>query len=110
MARRSERHIDDSRRGEGERLGDTASAANVDWREASALVSSSYRAWDQADSGRSGSWFAAYVAALDREERASEAYAHAIKRAGQHAEGEQRPWRARSASPMRRSARRYSVD
>jgi hypothetical protein len=50
------------------------------WCKASAAVDSTYRRWSIASSPDAGEAFAAYVAALDREERASAEYARRVAR------------------------------
>jgi hypothetical protein len=52
----------------------------VDWRQASEQVESAYRRWAIARSPHMSRAFAAYAAALDREEVASIAYAQVIRR------------------------------
>jgi uncharacterized membrane protein YgcG len=52
----------------------------VDWREASAEVESAHRRWSIAPSPDTALAFAAYVAALDREELASILYAAVVRR------------------------------
>jgi hypothetical protein len=54
--------------------------AYVDWREDSAAVESAYRRWLVASSPDTAVAFAAYNAALDREEMASIAYERVIRR------------------------------
>jgi hypothetical protein len=49
--------------------------AYVEWREESAAVESAYQRWSIVGSPDTASAFAAYVAALDREEIASAEYA-----------------------------------
>jgi hypothetical protein len=44
------------------------------WREESGAVAESYRSWNCADPDERRLAYAAYVAALDREERAASAY------------------------------------
>jgi hypothetical protein len=64
------------------RLVDEAIDAYVDWREESVGVWDSYARWTAAQGTDAGLAFQAYVAALDREERASEVYGGLIRRAG----------------------------
>jgi hypothetical protein len=62
-------------------LTDDVVDAYVDWREQSQRVWLAYQAWSRTASGEARLRFAAYVAELDREHRASDAYAAAIARA-----------------------------
>ena len=63
-----------------ERLVDELVEAYVDWRETCARVNDEYRSWRQ--TGPSGRVeFGLYIAALDAEERAAEAYARLVRRA-----------------------------
>jgi hypothetical protein len=57
---------------------DAAMDAYVDWREACAAVRDAYRGWDIAAREDAGFAFVAYLATLDREERASRRYARLI--------------------------------
>lgn len=50
----------------------------VAWREESAAVQTAYGRWLRTDPGEQGLAFAAYLAALDREERAAETYQRLI--------------------------------
>jgi hypothetical protein len=59
-------------------LVDAAVDCYVDWREESAAVRRAYRGWAAAERGHRPGAFAAYVAALDREERAGTRYAHVL--------------------------------
>jgi hypothetical protein len=64
------------------RMVDDAIDAYVDWREECTHVWEAHRRW-QSSGGRDAALaFRAYVAALDREERASEVYADLIGRVG----------------------------
>jgi hypothetical protein len=56
--------------------------AYVDWREECAHVRDAYRRWLSAVRADAALAFRAYLAALDREERASEVYAELISRLG----------------------------
>jgi hypothetical protein len=49
------------------------------WREESGAVAESYRSWNSADRNERWLAYAAYVAALDREERAATAYRHLVQ-------------------------------
>jgi hypothetical protein len=55
--------------------------AYVEWREESAEVEYAYHRWSVAPPPDAALAFAAYVAALDREDRASMSYAQVIRRA-----------------------------
>jgi hypothetical protein len=57
---------------------DAAVDSYVDWREASAAARGAYGGWARAARGDRPGAFAAYVAALDREERAGTRYAQVI--------------------------------
>ncbi len=52
----------------------------VNWREACAEVASAYQRWSVAARRDEALTFSAYLAALDREERAASAYQQAITR------------------------------
>ena len=64
------------------RLVDGVSDAYVTWREACRRVSDAYTAWASGASRDATSAFGVYMATLDQEERAAEAYAGLIRRAG----------------------------
>jgi hypothetical protein len=64
------------------RLVDELMVAYVEWREESARVSDAYGGWATAEATDGGLAFGAYVAALDREERASQVYAGLSQRVG----------------------------
>jgi hypothetical protein len=49
------------------------------WREESGAVVESYRSWNRADRDERWLAYAAYVAALDREERAASVYRHLVE-------------------------------
>ena len=57
---------------------DAAVDSYVNWREESAAVRRAYRGWAAAERGQRPGAYAAYVAALDREERAGTRYAHVL--------------------------------
>jgi hypothetical protein len=61
-------------------LVDEAVDAYVDWREECVAVHDAYARWTNASTVDAASAFAAYRAALDREECASEVYADLINR------------------------------
>ena len=61
---------------------DEALVAYVDWREECAEVWDAYERWVRADNIDDPGAFAAYRAALDREECASHAYADLVSAAG----------------------------
>ena len=50
----------------------------LDWCEETAAVADAYARWAGAPAGEQGRRFAAYAAALDREEAAARGYAHAL--------------------------------
>jgi hypothetical protein len=54
--------------------------AYIEWREECEAVDDAYRRWSAASSDGSALAFAIYVAALDREQRASNAYARLVTR------------------------------
>jgi hypothetical protein len=60
---------------------DEAMDGYVAWREESAVVEKAYRNWASAEREDRGLAFAAYAAALDREERAASDYERLIARA-----------------------------
>jgi hypothetical protein len=68
------------RNGVRDKLIDDVMDAYVDWRQESADVESAYRRWSIARSTDPAGAFAAYAAALDREELASLSYAQVIRR------------------------------
>ena len=57
-----------------ERLIDEAFRHYLDWRDECAAVAAAYRNWASTAAAESALLFAAYVAALDREERAAVQY------------------------------------
>jgi hypothetical protein len=61
-------------------LVDEAVDAYVDWREECATVRDAYERWGRALAADAGSAFAAYRAAVDREERAADIYAELMGR------------------------------
>jgi hypothetical protein len=63
------------------RLVDEAMDRYVEWREASAEVGEAYGRWSNAPGGQGAVSFAAYTAALDREEWAATLYGAVIDRA-----------------------------
>jgi hypothetical protein len=50
----------------------------LDWRQETAAVADAYARWAGAPAGEEGGGFAAYAAALDREEAAARGYADAL--------------------------------
>jgi hypothetical protein len=50
----------------------------LDWREEAAAASDAYARWSGASAGEEGRSFAAYTAALDREEAAARHYADVL--------------------------------
>ena len=68
-------------KGEGiAELGDALIDLYVDWREECAAVHSTYECWRRAPKHDTAAAFAAYSAALDREERAGNVYAALVRR------------------------------
>jgi urease accessory protein UreF len=63
------------------RLGDGLIDLYVEWREECSAVQHAYDRWREAERGDRATAFAAYNAALDREERASDVYAAMIRQA-----------------------------
>jgi hypothetical protein len=61
---------------------DATVASYVEWREEAAAVRAAYRRWRRARPGDRRLAAAAYVAALDREERAADAHAHLLSHVG----------------------------
>jgi hypothetical protein len=61
---------------------DEARAAYFDWREECIALSDAYASWTVAEATDAALAFAVYVAALDREERASHVYGSTIRRVG----------------------------
>lgn len=53
-------------------------ALYVSWREECLAVRLAYQGWIEQDGGQDGTAYAAYLAALDREEAAAHAYADQI--------------------------------
>jgi hypothetical protein len=67
--------------------------AYIAWREESAAVEAAYERWKAAISSETARTYAAYVAALDREERASGGYERALRRSAlAHVRDQQRTW------------------
>ena len=64
------------------RIVDAAVDAYVDWRDECRTVWDAYRVWASAPVAEDGFAFAAYSAALDREQRSAEIYAEQIRRVG----------------------------
>ena len=62
------------------RLIDDAWDAYADWRQESMSVVDAYGRWASSPAADAGLAFAAYVAALDREEQAERSYANLIRR------------------------------
>jgi hypothetical protein len=62
-------------------LGDALIGLYVEWREECSSVQLAYERWGEASRADRAAAFAAYNAALDREERASDIYAAAIRQA-----------------------------
>jgi hypothetical protein len=64
----------------GNRLADEVIDRYVAWRAACGAVSAAYQAWSSEIGSERVLWFAAFNAALDREECAAEAYSACITR------------------------------
>jgi acyl-CoA reductase-like NAD-dependent aldehyde dehydrogenase len=62
------------------RLGDALIDLYVEWREECSAVHAAYARWRQASKDDRAAAFAAYSAALDREERAGDVYAAMVRR------------------------------
>ena len=62
-------------------LGDALIDLYVEWREECSAVRVAYERWRDASKGESADAFAAYNAALDREERAGNIYAALVRQA-----------------------------
>ena len=60
------------------RLRDEILDLYLDWREEAAAVADAYASWAGAPAGEEGRCFAAYTAALDREEAAARSYADVL--------------------------------
>jgi hypothetical protein len=60
------------------RLGDEIIDLYLDWREEAAAVGDACGRWAAAPAGEEDRWFAAYTAALDREEAAARRYADVL--------------------------------
>ena len=60
--------------------GDALIDLYLDWREECAAVHSTYERWRRASKHETAAAFAAYSAALDREERAGNVYAALVRR------------------------------
>jgi hypothetical protein len=67
--------------------------AYIAWREESAAVEAAYVSWRTGLSSEHARTFAAYVSALDREERAAAAYERSLRRSAlAHMRDQQRTW------------------
>ena len=60
------------------RLRDEILDLYLDWREEAAAVADAYASWADAPAGEEGRCFAAYLAAIDREEAAARSYADVL--------------------------------
>jgi hypothetical protein len=60
------------------RLRDEILDLYLDWREQAAAVADAYASWEGAPAGEEGQCFAAYTAALDREQAAARSYADVL--------------------------------
>ena len=67
-------------RSQRRRMVDAAMDAYVEWREECVRVWEAYDGWQSAERGDAPLAFPVYLAALDREQRASEIYAGLIRR------------------------------
>jgi hypothetical protein len=67
-------------RSQRRRLMDQATDAYAGWRDQCGAVERAYRYWASARGRDAATWYNAYSAALDREERAAERYARLIRR------------------------------
>jgi hypothetical protein len=78
---------------------DEAMEAYLEWCEESGTVAFAYRRWTSAPPEDAAGAFAAYVAALDREERASVEYARLFRRAraGQARDRRNKEWLGEAA-------------
>jgi hypothetical protein len=65
----------------GSLLFDALIEGYVTWREESAAVTATYENWARAPRGEHATAYAAYVTALDSEERAASAYRHLVEQA-----------------------------
>jgi hypothetical protein len=74
------RTILDTDAAHGRRVVDELLERYVCWREECITVKQSYEGWSAADRGEGALAYAAYVAALDREEHAARSYAHHLER------------------------------
>ena len=63
------------------RLRDEILDLYLDWREQAAAVADAYAIWEGAPAGEEGQCFAAYTAALDREQAAARSYADLLANA-----------------------------
>jgi hypothetical protein len=78
-----------------EHLTNEAFARYLDWRAESEAVAAAYGVWSRAPRTEGALAFAAYGAAIDREERAATVYRSVIDRIEQLLGGEERPAGAR---------------
>ena len=60
-------------------LGDEMLAYYMDWRADAAAVADAYSVWQRAPAAREAANFAAYMAALDKEEAAAARYGMVVK-------------------------------
>lgn len=60
-------------------LADDMLAYYMHWRNAAAAVADAYRVWRRSPAAQEAAHFAAYMAALDKEEAAATRYAMAVK-------------------------------
>jgi hypothetical protein len=81
-----------------ERLGNEALERYLDWRAESEAVDEAYGVWSGAPTGEAELSFAAYGAALDREERAATVYGSVIDRIERLLAGEREVFAAPSGA------------
>jgi hypothetical protein len=74
------RTIVDTDTARGRRAIDELLERYISWREECNTVEHSYDRWTGADRGEGALAYAAYLAALDREEHAARSYAHHLER------------------------------
>jgi hypothetical protein len=72
--------------------------AYAGWRDQCSAAERAYRCWVAARGADADAWYAAYCAALDREERAAERYAETLRRVGSLAAAELAPMKNLTAA------------
>jgi hypothetical protein len=73
------------------RMMNEAMDAYAGWRDQCSAAERAYRYWAAARGADADSWYAAYSVALDREQRAADHYARAVRRVGSLAAAELGP-------------------